>query len=276
MYINIMTQPNIQRIAQNLTDFALTNPDAKEINLVRLPIISPRQYMGTYMDLMWRIICECRTTLHEGDREDLVKHPRYTQDDIYTATEGIKALSRIIKSPETTTDEAIQKVTSLMTAFDRLTTLYLDKAIACNKSIPAYKFQQEKIWDDFYIACQNADYARLAELYPFSDGILELENEHLPENQQCRLRAEALRTVFNDSDTIHPNEIRMELGDPDIGFDPAMIRARTMQVGIYMSLWKTAQTLLEQLEQALPAPRKYPRFDMAELTNMPILRDARP
>ena len=269
-----MRKAEIHRISQNLKDFGLDKPVSGVNRHLNLPLVSPRNFLGTHMDFMWRVICECHETLERGDREELVHHPRYTKNDVNTAHHGIQILAKIIKSPQLTTKTDTKNAEKLLHALDKMATLYLDKAITCNASIPKYKAKEDKVWLDFYQACQNANFTLIAQLFPYSDGVLEIETDDLPEEEQLTIRAKALREIFHEAETLHPNNVRAIIGtDPEIGFDPRMIHANRERAKIFMSIWDDIQTMLSKLELAIPISRKHPQFFIHDFVSSPISRD---
>lgn len=251
-----MNRMKKHQIATAMKDFALEYPPTDIYRKLEAPFLFPKNRLGTHMEYMWRLILEGNDIIQRGD--SLVKNLQFTLRDVLQAQKGVQALDRAISSPHTMTPKDINSILHLPVRLSKILTYHLDKAQACSTEEIKARNQESKVHDDFILACKNADYLTLARLYPYADGVFEIEPDDalpkslkgkmdLPEEWYIYQRAEAFRKCFKNATSLNPAAVKAYCGQPETGIGDFASLALQSDQERNFSVWKDGQNLIRNL-----------------------------
>lgn len=144
----------------------------------------------------------------------------------------------------------------------------MDKAIACNTQMRKDESQLLSGRQKFAKACSNHDFAALALFYPYSDGVLDIEDYSklprcLEETIKAPLRIARIKLIFENVSTLKPAHVIGYLGQPELGVHEGSFGALTSDKERNLRVWYESKAFIKSLTKALTG--KLPDSDPLDL-----------
>lgn len=245
---------------QMAKDFALQSPLSEAYKKLPVPFMFPKDLLGTRMEYMWRLVLEGHDVLRRGD--SLVTSLRFSPKDISDAEKGMRALGKLINNSRDFGWKDWGQLERLSSALGNILTYHLDKAVAYNKEHASIQDKTTNAKNAFVRACQDGNYTALAKLYPYSDGVLEIDDKgglpsylrgkmEIPIEWQIQQRASALKALFNHAESLNPQHVIFNLGKYETGVGDYALAALRQYRERNMMLYKDAKTMVEEFAQSL-------------------------
>lgn len=247
----------------DLAAFAL-QPAPQDMRMLPQLYGGPIERMrGTQIEFLLRLALEGQDILERGD--SLLDRVRFDRRDVNRMVAGVNALIRIVEGrivEDMSPDHDIEHVRSALISGQRMATYYPDKLAAIQREQSRIEDENTRMKRQFKTACATRDMFVIAQMYPYIDGILELENEpprkgravdELQQRRYMREKVQVLTAWFKDADQIDASAVIGTLGrQPDFVHNHSTgLIALESDHKRNLSMHNCTVSFFDRLEQAL-------------------------
>jgi hypothetical protein len=219
---------------------------------------------GTQIEFFVRLVLEGLNILGRDDSP--LGQVRFNKHDVNRMDAGVDALIRIVEGTSSNKDKDTKSVRSALKSGRRMATYYPDKLAAIKQEQARIKDENIRMRDQFTIACAARDMSVIAQMYPYIDGILELENEapckghsadELQQRRYMREKVKVLTAWFKDAEQIDADTVINTLGrQPDFVCDHSKgLNNLQNDHERNLSMYNCTVIFFDQLEKALDCHR---------------------
>lgn len=218
----------------------------------------PILYRNTQFEYAIRLVLEGREILDNGD--SLVKTFSFDLCDIKQGFEALNALQKCFLSD--TPPYPYDKIAVLPNVLKKIITYHIDKGVACNVEARRLEDQLQSGHESFEKACSNRDFNALALFYPYSDGVLEINDYSklprcLEDTVKVPFRAARLKLIFENVSPLKPAHVSGYLGRPEFGVPEGSFVALNRNKERNMRVWSEAKAFINSLTEILTGKPAY-------------------